>query len=253
MSNKDKKFKNPLNFDDIISAISYDPSVIGPTFPNTTIVSPTGITGPTGSTGSTGSTGDTGPTGNTGPTGSTGITGPTGATGPSGSTGPTGRTGTTGNTGPTGSTGPSGSTGPTGTLAQAYASLTLGVNQTVAANGKVNFSGGGTNLNGITFNGSDTLTIQQNGDYMITLNVSPALGSVTPAAFGVGLNNNPTPSTNMVSNVSGGMISSTTIISLTAGTTLSLFNNSGVAVSLNNGAGGAAGGGVARVTVIRVD
>ncbi|MEC2126651.1 Gly-Xaa-Xaa repeat protein, partial [Bacillus paranthracis] len=185
--------------------------------------------------------------GNTGPTGATGITGPTGATGPSGSTGPTGRTGTTGNTGP------SGSTGPTGTLAQAYASLTLGVNQTVAANGKVNFSGGGTNLNGITFNGSDTLTIQQNGDYMITLNVSPALGSVTPAAFGVGLNNNPTPSTNMVSNVSGGMISSTTIISLTAGTTLSLFNNSGVAVSLNNGAGGAAGGGVARVTVIRVD
>ncbi|MDH4421024.1 Gly-Xaa-Xaa repeat protein [Bacillus cereus] len=149
-------------------------------------------------------------------------------------------------------TGATGSTGPTGAFAPTYASLTLLVNQTVVANGKVNFSGGISHLSGITFNGTDTLTIQQSGDYMITVNVSPALGSVTPAAFGVGLNNNPSPSTNMVSNVSGGMISSTTITTLTVGTTLSLFNNSGASVSLNNGAGGASGAGVARVTVTKV-
>ncbi|MCC2352081.1 hypothetical protein [Bacillus pacificus] len=83
----------------------------------------------------------------------------------------------------------------------------------------------------------------------MTLNVSPAAGSVTPAAFGVGFNNNPTPSTNMVSNVSGGIISSIVIIPLTANTTLSLYNNSGATVTLNNGAGGAPGAVVARVTV----
>ncbi|MRB34396.1 exosporium leader peptide-containing protein, partial [Bacillus thuringiensis] len=71
MSDENKEYSKEVAPAVFISAVAFNPSLVGPTLPPTP-----SFTLPTGATGSTGITGPSG------------VTGPTGVTGPSGVTGP---------------------------------------------------------------------------------------------------------------------------------------------------------------------
>ncbi|WP_339266260.1 collagen-like repeat preface domain-containing protein [Paenibacillus sp. FSL W8-0187] len=222
----------------------------------------TGVTGPTGVAGATGSTGPTGVTGVTGATGATGVTGATGATGvigatgttgttgaagATGVTGPTGVAGATGGTGPTGVTGPTGPTGPTeaNTLiggSVLYASN--GVTQNVATNSPVTFST--SILQGVTYNGTTTLTIVTAGFYYFDWQISLENGQTAPNTFGIVVNGNITSTANMNSNSATAEVSGSAVINLSAGNTVGLYNLSPVSKAINAPQTGA------RISIFRI-
>ncbi|MBR0592510.1 hypothetical protein [Bacillus pumilus] len=152
---------------------SASPTGTPDTSPDYTLLAAAGATGtgPTGVTGDPGPTGATGATG-TGATGATGVTGATGDTGATGVTGATGATGVTGDTGATGATGPTGTT-VTGPFRSDYASAIQINTITVPVGGLVSFTSAAY-TSGITFNGTDTFTLNQLGLYSIEFNVNTA-------------------------------------------------------------------------------
>ena len=198
------------------------------------LTGPTGATGPTGPTGATGSTGPTGPTGATGPTGLAGATGPTGSTGAAGETGPTGPTGLAGATGPTGSTGVTGPTGPTGafgitTYGYVYNLATL-VDATVAGGADIPFSNNGP-LSGITHTaGTTTITVPTAGVYQIDYSayITAGIGS----AIAIAVNGTVNASTNLSALVATGELNGTAMLTLAAGDTITLRNNSLIPLTL---------------------
>ncbi|OFD65360.1 hypothetical protein BWGOE4_11210 [Bacillus mycoides] len=199
-----------------------------------------GVTGATGATGATGPqglrgvTGATGATGATGPQGLRGVTGATGATGPQGLRGPTGATGATGATGPqglrgvtgaTGATGPQGLRGPTGPsgtpLPVTIAAIGNSNPQTISPGTNIQFDQV-FELNNLSFNDtSDTLTILETGVYDISFSASTTFPGSSPFGFGISFNGQP-PTRNFSTNVIGSAVSFSTIITLTAGTTISV-------------------------------
>lgn len=195
---------------------------------------PTGVTGETGSTGATGETGPTGVTGETGSTGATGETGPTGVTGETGPTGVTGETGPTGATGETGPTGETGETGATGAGLQSFGNvyeLATVTDSTVIGGADVPFSNNGP-LSGVTHTaGSTTITVPNTGNYAIEYTVSLTAG--IGSAIAIAVNGTVNPSTNISALVGVGELSGVTILSLTAGDSLTLRNNSGTAFTMN--------------------
>lgn len=207
-----------------------------------------------GSTGATGVTGNAGlqsfAQGATGATGNTGQTGPVGFTGAQGTTGAQGATinGLTGNTGPNGFTGFTGATGArgqsitgnTGTnlFTQAFAFYFSESDVSVAYSAQIPFSqttvqdGGLSNLLG-------TITFAQTGVYEISYIVSNGLS----ASGGVPVNSSvqiqlassfaaldKNSGTGFGSGVAtdtvARQVSGITLVSLTAGSTLSLFSSS---------------------------
>ncbi|WP_234813709.1 Gly-Xaa-Xaa repeat protein, partial [Bacillus mycoides] len=194
----------------------------------------TGATGPQGLRGPTGATGATGPQGLRGPTGATGpqgLRGPTGATGPQGLRGPTGATGATGPqglrgvTGATGATGPQGLRGPTGPsgtpLPVTIAAIGNSNPQTISPGTNIQFDQV-FELNNLSFNDtSDTLTILETGVYDISFSASTTFPGSSPFGFGISFNGQP-PTRNFSTNVIGSAVSFSTIITLTAGTTISV-------------------------------
>jgi hypothetical protein len=207
---------------------------------------PTGDTGPTGSQGPKGDTGATGAKGDTGATGTTGAQGPKGDTGPQGMTGvtgPTGPTGLTGATGPTGLTGPQGATGatglqgpqgPAGTLASAYLSAYSSASQTVLNSGDVAFDSQTVGSVGITTSSPahNAFAVTNTGTYLIDVTIPPLTslfsGQLTVNTSVVG----PTES-----------VSSSQILSLTAGDVVTLQNVVGQSATVPAGAG---------ITIVRV-
>ncbi|MGE7823009.1 collagen-like repeat preface domain-containing protein [Paenibacillus sp. NPDC093718] len=200
----------------------------------------TGATGATGSIGGTGSTGATGPAGATDGTGPTGVAGPTGVTGATGIAGATGAVGvtglrgTTGTTGATGATGPVGPTGPTGSTTLAGGSVIFasnGTTQNVASNSPVTFSS--NTLQGVTFNGTTTLTIVTAGFYYFDWQISLENGQTAPNTFGIVINGNTTSTANMNSNSTTAEVSGSAVINLSAGNTVGLYNLSPVSKAIN--------------------
>ncbi|MBJ8095348.1 Gly-Xaa-Xaa repeat protein [Bacillus cereus] len=172
--------------------------------------------------GATGATGATGPTGPTGPQGLRGVTGATGATG---ATGPQGLRGVTGATGATGATGPQGlrgATGPSGTpLPVTIAAIGNSNPQTISPGTNIQFNQV-FELNNLSFNDtSDTLTILETGVYDISFSASTTFPGSSPFGFGISFNGQP-PTRNFSTNVIGSAVSFSTIITLTAGTTISV-------------------------------
>ncbi|MFA2691173.1 Gly-Xaa-Xaa repeat protein [Bacillus mycoides] len=190
-----------------------------------------GVTGATGATGPQGLRGVTGATGATGPQGLRGVTGATGATGPQGLRGVTGATGATGPQGLRGATGATGATGPQG-LRGATGPSGKPLPVTIAAIGNSNPQtiSPGTNiqfnqvfeLNNLIFNDtSDTLTILETGVYDISFSASTTFPGSSPFGFGISFNGQP-PTRNFSTNVIGSAVSFSTIVTLTAGTTISV-------------------------------
>ncbi|WP_180230382.1 Gly-Xaa-Xaa repeat protein [Bacillus cereus] len=183
--------------------------------------------GPQGNTGPQGPQGNTGPQG---PQGNTGPQGPQGDQGPQGNTGPQGPQGPQGDQGPQGNTGPQGPTLPiTAASVSAWSSSQV-VNSFAAIQfNETNF------LQNLSFNGSDTITILTTGVYKLEFYVSiastPAPPNPTLLAFAK--NGNPNLSGNAMGIVTtGGEISTSLIISLTAGDSIQVINVSNAPLTI---------------------
>ncbi|MGH1131059.1 Gly-Xaa-Xaa repeat protein [Bacillus mycoides] len=186
---------------------------------------PQGLRGATGATGPQGLRGVTGATGATGPQGLRGVTGATGATGPQGLRGVTGPQGLRGATGATGATGPQGlrgATGPSGKpLPVTIAAIGNSNPQTISPGTNIQFNQV-FELNNLIFNDtSDTLTILETGVYDISFSASTTFPGSSPFGFGISFNGQP-PTRNFSTNVIGSAVSFSTIVTLTAGTTISV-------------------------------
>ena len=159
---------------------------------------PTGPTGPQGLQGLQGIQGPTGPTGPQGLQGLQGIQGPTGPTGPQGlqglqgiqgPTGPTGPQGLQGLQGIQGPTGPTGPAGPTAieTYGRKYNTSTdnISLETNIAQNIPLGNNGPTNNITTATLN---TLTITENGVYLVEYGFSGS--SSTNATLTVEVNQN---------------------------------------------------------------
>ncbi|WP_212132199.1 Gly-Xaa-Xaa repeat protein [Bacillus paranthracis] len=194
----------------------------------------TGATGPQGPAGAQGATGPQGPQGAQGPAGvqgATGAQGPQGVQGPAGATGatgaqgvqgPAGATGATGAQGPAGATGATGATGPAGTpIPVTIAAIGNSNPQTISPGTNLQFNQV-FELTNISFNDtSDTLTILETGVYDISFSASTTFPGSSPFGFGISFNGQP-PTRNFSTNVIGSAVSFSTIVTLQAGTTISI-------------------------------
>ncbi|PFM12575.1 collagen-like repeat preface domain-containing protein [Bacillus anthracis] len=183
---------------------------------------PQGIQGPAGATGATGAQGAQGPagaTGATGPQGPQGIQGPAGATG---ATGPQGPQGVQGVQGPAGATGATGATGPAGTpIPVTIAAIGNSNAQTISPGMNIQFNQV-FEINNIDFNDTtDTLTVLETGVYDISFSASTTFPGSSPFGFGISFNGQP-PTRNFSTNVIGSAVSFSTIVTLQAGTTISV-------------------------------
>ncbi|WP_157404994.1 Gly-Xaa-Xaa repeat protein [Bacillus tropicus] len=183
---------------------------------------PQGIQGPAGATGATGAQGAQGPagaTGATGPQGPQGIQGPAGATG---ATGPQGPQGPQGIQGPAGATGATGATGPAGTpIPVTIAAIGNSNAQTISPGMNIQFNQV-FEINNIDFNDTtDTLTVLETGVYEISFSASTTFPGSSPFGFGISFNGQP-PTRNFSTNVIGSAVSFSTIVTLQAGTTISV-------------------------------
>ncbi|PFA99952.1 collagen-like repeat preface domain-containing protein [Bacillus anthracis] len=189
---------------------------------------PQGIQGPAGATGATGPQGPagaTGPQGIQGPAGATGATGAQGAQGPAGATGatgPQGPQGVQGVQGPAGATGATGATGPAGTpIPVTIAAIGNSNAQTISPGMNIQFNQV-FEINNIDFNDTtDTLTVLETGVYDISFSASTTFPGSSPFGFGISFNGQP-PTRNFSTNVIGSAVSFSTIVTLQAGTTISV-------------------------------
>ena len=147
---------------------------------------PTGPTGPQGLQGLQGIQGPTGPTGPAGPQGLQGLQGIQGPTGPTGPTGPQGLQGLQGIQGPTGPTGPAGPTAIE-TYGRKYNTSTdnISLETNIAQNIPLGNNGPTNNITTATQN---TLTITENGVYLVEYGFSGS--SSTNATLTVEVNQN---------------------------------------------------------------
>ncbi|EJR03290.1 Gly-Xaa-Xaa repeat protein, partial [Bacillus cereus] len=158
----------------------------------------------------------------TGPQGAQGPAGAQGATGSQGSQGPAGSQGATGPQGAQGPAGSQGATGPSGTpLPVTIAAIGNSNPQTISPGTNIQFNQV-FELNNLSFNDtSDTLTILETGVYDISFSASTTFPGSSPFGFGISFNGQP-PTRNFSTNVIGSAVSFSTIVTLTAGTTISV-------------------------------
>jgi hypothetical protein len=105
-----------------------------------------------------------------------------------------------------------------------------GATQNVATNSPITFST--STLQGVTFNGTTTLTIVTAGFYYFDWQVSIANGQTAPNTFGIVVNGNTTNTANMNSNSTNAEVSGSAVINLSAGNTVELYNLSPVTKSI---------------------
>ncbi|MFJ8115253.1 Gly-Xaa-Xaa repeat protein [Bacillus mycoides] len=160
--------------------------------------------------------------------GAQGTQGPAGATGAQGAQGAQGRSrvlvlkGAQGTQGLAGATGATGATGPSGTpLPVTIAAIGNSNPQTISPGTNIQFNQV-FELNNLIFNDtSDTLTILETGVYDISFSASTTFPGSSPSGFGISFNGQP-PTRNFSTNVIGSAVSFSTIVTLTAGTTISV-------------------------------
>ncbi|SCA98539.1 Uncharacterized protein BWINRA5_01941 [Bacillus mycoides] len=139
-----------------------------------------------------------------------------GTIGPTGPQGPQGIQGTQGPAGATGATGPSGTPLPV-----TIAAIGNSNPQTISPGTNIQFNQV-FELNNLIFNDtSDTLTILETGVYDISFSASTTFPGSSPFGFGISFNGQP-PTRNFSTNVIGSAVSFSTIVTLTAGTTISV-------------------------------
>ena len=188
---------------------------------------PRGPIGPTGPQGPRGPQGPQGPVGPIGPTGATGAVGPQGPVGATGAIGPQGPQGPVG---ATGAVGPQGPQGPAGTNDALYAdSGTVVVDSGAIIPLTLNTATTDTTLSVV----DNAVVIADAGTYLVSYY---SAGSVPTGDFTTALYSNGSAITNenLVQPNSAGAASKTSVLSLGAGTTLSLYNTSDAQASLSN-------------------
>ena len=194
---------------------------------------PRGETGPIGPQGIPGTEGPTGPTGPQGLQGLQGIQGPTGPTGP---TGPQGLQGLQGIQGPTGPTGPTGPAGPTAieTYGRKYNTSTdnISLETNVAQNIPLGNNGPTNNITTATQN---TLTITENGVYLVEYGFSGSSSTNATLTVEVNQNANAISGTSIVKTVTANNntdFNSSTINSFAVGDEIGLSINSSTTATI---------------------
>lgn len=190
-----------------------------------------------------GATGPEGPTGPTGPRGLTGPQGSIGLQGPAGPTGPTGPAGAQGAQGVQGVQGPAGPTGPTGpslsTFGRKYDNATnsLSLEANIAQNVALGSTGPTNNVTTATQN---TLTITQNGVYLVEYFFSGSSSVNTELTLEVKQNSVPIGSTTIEKNVTASTETDfvgSTINSFSAGDEIGLTLQSSQAATITPASG----------------
>ena len=194
---------------------------------------PKGETGPIGPQGIPGTEGPTGPTGPQGLQGLQGIQGPTGPTGPAG---PQGLQGLQGIQGPTGPTGPTGPAGPTAieTYGRKYNTSTdnISLETNVAQNIPLGNNGPTNNITTATQN---TLTITENGVYLVEYGFSGSSSTNATLTVEVNQNANAISGTSIVKTVTANNntdFNSSTINSFAVGDEIGLSIKSSTAATI---------------------
>ena len=194
---------------------------------------PRGETGPIGPQGIPGTEGPTGPTGPQGLQGLQGIQGPTGPTGP---TGPQGLQGLQGIQGPTGPAGPIGPAGPTAieTYGRKYNTSTdnISLETNIAQNIPLGNNGPTNNITTATLN---TLTITENGVYLVEYGFSGSSSTNATLTVEVNQNANAISGTSIVKTVTANNntdFNSSTINSFAVGDEIGLSINSSTAATI---------------------
>ena len=197
---------------------------------------PKGETGPIGPQGIPGIEGPTGPTGPTGPQGLQGLQGIQGSTGPTGPTGPQGLQGLQGIQGPTGPTGPTGPAGPTAieTYGRKYNTSTdnISLETNIAQNIPLGNNGPTNNITTATQN---TLTITENGVYLVEYGFSGSSSTNATLTVEVNQNANAIGGTSIVKTVTANNntdFNSSTINSFAVGDEIGLSINSSTAATI---------------------
>lgn len=194
---------------------------------------PKGETGPIGPQGIPGIEGPTGPTG---PQGLQGLQGIQGSTGPTGPTGPQGLQGLQGIQGPTGPTGPTGPAGPTAieTYGRKYNTSTdnISLETNIAQNIPLGNNGPTNNITTATQN---TLTITENGVYLVEYGFSGSSSTNATLTVEVNQNANAIGGTSIVKTVTANNntdFNSSTINSFAVGDEIGLSINSSTAATI---------------------
>ena len=194
---------------------------------------PRGETGPIGRQGIPGTEGPTGPTGPQDLQGLQGIQGPIGPTGP---TGPQGLQGLQGIQGPTGPTGPTGPAGPTAieTYGRKYNTSTdnISLETNVAQNIPLGNNGPTNNITTATQN---TLTITENGVYLVEYGFSGSSSTNATLTVEVNQNANAISGTSIVKTVTANNntdFNSSTINSFAVGDEIGLSINSSTTATI---------------------
>ena len=191
---------------------------------------PKGETGPIGPQGIPGTEGPTGPTGPQGLQGLQGIQGPTGPTGP---TGPQGLQGLQGIQGPTGPTGPAGPTAIE-TYGRKYNTSTdnISLETNIAQNIPLGNNGPTNNITTATQN---TLTITENGVYLVEYGFSGSSSTNATLTVEVNQNANAISGTSIVKTVTANNntdFNSSTINSFAVGDEIGLSIKSSTAATI---------------------
>ena len=194
---------------------------------------PRGETGPIGPQGIPGTEGPTGPTGPTGPQGLQGLQGIQGPTGPTGPTGPQGLQGLQGIQGPTGPTGPAGPTAIE-TYGRKYNTSTdnISLETNVAQNIPLGNNGPTNNITTATQN---TLTITENGVYLVEYGFSGSSSTNATLTVEVNQNANAISGTSIVKTVTANNntdFNSSTINSFAVGDEIGLSINSSTTATI---------------------
>ena len=194
---------------------------------------PKGETGPIGPQGIPGTEGPTGPTGPTGPQGLQGLQGIQGPTGPTGPTGPQGLQGLQGIQGPTGPTGPAGPTAIE-TYGSKYNTSTdnISLETNIAQNIPLGNNGP---TNKITTATQNTLTITENGVYLVEYGFSGSSSTNATLTVEVNQNANAISGTSIVKTVTANNntdFNSSTINSFAVGDEIGLSIKSSTAATI---------------------
>ena len=194
---------------------------------------PKGETGPIGPQGIPGIEGPTGPTGPTGPQGLQGLQGLQGIQGPTGPTGPTGPQGLQGIQGPTGPTGPAWPTAIE-TYGRKYNTSTdnISLETNIAQNIPLGNNGPTNNITTATQN---TLTITENGVYLVEYGFSGSSSTNATLTVEVNQNANAIGGTSIVKTVTANNntdFNSSTINSFAVGDEIGLSIESSTAATI---------------------
>lgn len=144
--------------------------------------------------------------------------------------GPTGPTGPPGPIGPTGATGATGPTGPTGGLVAPFASVNSQRIGTIPSDQIIPLTPPGqSTIIGMTYNGTDTLTVDEAGIYYVEGAVFPSSTQSGPVGIRVAINGDITPAIGSNIGVNYGTpvgqeVTTSRLVRLNVGDTISLYN-----------------------------